>query len=194
MTLTVIKVFYKKQKTNIVTYRNYKHFSNEAFMLDVKNIIIQMTSENNDLELERFKAALDEAIQRHTPTNQRYVQANHVPFINKKINKEIMKRSRLRNKFLNTKSDIDRKTYNTQHNLCVSLIRSAKKNFFSNINTSDITDKKTFWKTVKPFSTDKIKTKPKITLIEKKHCLPGRSRRNSFRKNNYRRSGCSRSF
>ena len=33
-------------------YRNYKHFSNEAFMLDVKNSIIQMTSENNDLEFD----------------------------------------------------------------------------------------------------------------------------------------------
>ena len=32
---------------------------------------------------------------------------------------------------------------------------------------SDITDNKTFWKTVKPFFTDKIKTKSKITLIEK---------------------------
>ena len=79
-----------------------------------------------------------------------------------------MKRSRLRNKFLNTKSDIDRKAYNKQRNLCVSLIRSEKKNFFSNINTCDITDNKTFWKTVKPFFTDKIKTKSKITLIEKK--------------------------
>ena len=47
------------------------------------------------------------------------------------------------------------------------MIRSEKKNFFSNINTSDITDNKTFWKTVKPFFTDKIKTKSKITLIEK---------------------------
>ena len=45
MTLTVIKVFYKKQKTNIVMYRNYKHFSNEAFIFAVKNSIIQMTSE-----------------------------------------------------------------------------------------------------------------------------------------------------
>ena len=43
-----------------------------------------------------------------------------------------------------------------------------KKSFFSNINTSDITDDKTFWNTVKPFFTDKIKTKSKITLIEKK--------------------------
>ena len=100
----------------------------------------------------------------------------------------------LRNKFLNTKSDIDRKAYNKQHNLCVSLIRSEKKNFFSNINKSDIIDNKTFWKTVKPLFTDKIKTKSKITLIEKKNCLPGRSRENSFRKNNYRRSGYSRSF
>ena len=167
MMLTVMKVFYKKQKTNIVTYRNYKHFSNEAFMLDVKNSIMQMTSENNDLEFDRFKTALDEAIQRHAPIKKWNVRANQVPFINKKINQEIMKRSRLRNKFLNTKSDIDRKAYNKQCNLCASLIRSEKKNFFSNINTSDIIGNKTFWKTVKPFFTDKIKTKSKIMLIEK---------------------------
>ena len=67
MTLTVMKVFCKKQKTNIATYRNYKHFSNEAFMFDVKNSIIQMTSERNDLEFDRFKTALDKAIQRHAP-------------------------------------------------------------------------------------------------------------------------------
>ena len=136
-------------------------------MLDVKNSIIEMTSENNDLEFDRLKTALDEAIQRHAPIKKRCVRANQAPFINKKINKEIMKRSRLRNKFLNTKSDIDRKAYNKQRNLCVSLIRSEKKNFFSNNNTSEITDNKTFWKTVKPFFTDKIKTKSKITLIGK---------------------------
>ena len=78
-------------------------------MFDVKTVLFQMTSENNDLEFDRFKTALDEAIQRHTPIKKRYVRANQVPFINKKINKEIMKRSRLRNKFLSTKSDIDRK-------------------------------------------------------------------------------------
>ena len=40
MTLTVIKAFSKKRKPNIVTYRNYKHFSKETFMFDVKNNII----------------------------------------------------------------------------------------------------------------------------------------------------------
>ena len=84
-------------------------------MADVQNRISQVTSETNYPEFDVFKAVLNESIQKHTPIKQQYV---HAPFINKTINKEIMKRSRLRNKFLNTKSDIDRKAYNKQRNLC----------------------------------------------------------------------------
>ena len=51
-----------------------------------------MTSENNDYEFDLFKAALNEAIQRHAPIKQRYLRANQVSFINKTINVEIMKR------------------------------------------------------------------------------------------------------
>ena len=167
MTLAVMKVFYNKRKRNIVTYRNYKHFSNKAFMfVEVKN---GMTSEDNDLEFDRFnKTAHDEAIQRYAPIKNRYVRVNQAPFTNKKIKKDIMKRSPLRNKVLNKKCDTDKKAYNKQRSFCVSLIRSAKKNV-SNINTSDITDNETFWKMVRSFFTNKIKTKSKITLIEKKN-------------------------
>ena len=52
-----------------------------------------MTSENNELELDIFKTALDEVIQRHAPMKHRYVRSNQTSFIKKKINKEIMKRS-----------------------------------------------------------------------------------------------------
>ena len=55
-----------------------------------------------------------------------------------------MKRSRLRNEFLNSKSDNDRKTYNSRRNLCVSLIRQAKKQYFNNLNTHNVTDNETF--------------------------------------------------
>ena len=62
-TLTVMKVFYKKQKANIATYWNYKHSSNEELIFDDKKFFHQMmTSENNGLEFDQFKAALDEAI------------------------------------------------------------------------------------------------------------------------------------
>ena len=87
MTLTVMNVFYKKQKPTIVTYPSYKHLSNEVFMADIQNGISQVASENNDLEFDLFKAALNEAIQRHAPIKQRYVRENHAPFINKTIKK-----------------------------------------------------------------------------------------------------------
>ena len=50
----------------------------------------------------------------------------------------------------------------------MSLITREKKNFFKTISTRDITDNKTFWKTVKLLFTDKVQTKAKITLTEKK--------------------------
>ena len=46
----------------------------------------------------------------------------------------------------------------------MSWIWWEKKNFLNNFSASGITDK-TFWKTVKPLFTDKVHTKPKITLI-----------------------------
>ena len=84
--------------------------------------------------------------------------------MNKKLSKEIMKRSRLRNKFLNTKNDLDRKAYDS---LVVSLFRKEKKKeICGNLNTSILTEDKTFWKTVKPFLAEKSKKVSKITLIE----------------------------
>ena len=75
----------------------------------------------------------------------------------------------------------------------MSLIRQEKKDFLNNISTCDITDNKTFWKTVKTLFTYKVQTKSKITLIEKK-LFPERARANSFWKSDFRRSGGSRSF
>ena len=43
-------------------------------MADLQNRISQVTSENSDFEFEIFKAILKEAIQKHVPTKQRYVQ------------------------------------------------------------------------------------------------------------------------
>ena len=58
MILTVLKVFYKKQKLSIITYRRYKNFSNEVLMADVQNRISQVTSDTNDLDFDLFKAVL----------------------------------------------------------------------------------------------------------------------------------------
>ena len=75
-------------------------------------------------------------LKKHAPTKKRYARANQAPYMNKKLSREIMKRSRLRNKFLNTRSDFDRKVYNKQKNYVVSLSRNEKtKNNFTVILT-----------------------------------------------------------
>ena len=50
----------------------------------------------------------------------------------------------------------------------LGLIRQEKENFINNIRTHDISDNKTFWKTVKLSFSDKVQANSKITLIEKK--------------------------
>ena len=78
-----------------------------------------------------------------------------------------MRRTRLRNKFIDSKTDADRIAYNKQRNYCVSLIRKEKKAYYSNLNIRDVTDNKTFWRKVKPLFSEKVNLQKKILLVEK---------------------------
>ena len=52
----------------------------------------------------------------------------------KELQREIMKRSRIRNNFLRTKSQEDRLKYNMQQNFYKKLLRTTKKLYFSNLD------------------------------------------------------------
>ena len=169
LTLSIMKVFYKKQKPNVIKYRDYRNFDNITFMNDVKDKVSHFKNEDQFTNFNLFKNTVFHVFENYAPLKKKYVRANQSPFINRKINKEIMKRTRLRNKFFKTKNESDRNNYNKQRNFCLSLIRKEKRNYFSNINVRNITDNKKFWKTVKPLFTEKVSFQSKITLIEKKY-------------------------
>ena len=78
-----------------------------------------------------------------------------------------MLRSKLRNKYLKEKTDDARVRYKKQRNVCVFLLKKAKKNYFENLDLCDVNDNKKFWKTVKPVFANKIKSTNNITLVEK---------------------------
>ena len=66
----------------------------------------------------------------HAPPKKKCIRANQAPFMAKELNKEIMIRSRLGNKFLRFRSEENKKAYNEQRNQgnrCVKLVRNAKK-------------------------------------------------------------------
>ena len=48
---------------------------------------------------------------------------------------------------------------------CVYLLKKAKKDYYENIDISNLTDSNKFWKTVKPIFGSKIKPKNSITLV-----------------------------
>ena len=162
MTLTAMTAHFVKQTPKVVYYRDYKKFSNELFRNDI--LQAQTLTETK----ENIQTNILNIFNEHAPLKKRYVRANQAPFMNKKLSKEIMTRSRLRNKFLKTKTDANRKAYNKQRNYRVSLFRREKKSFFNNLDTKKIVDNKRFWQTVKSFFSDKNRVKNKITLIEEK--------------------------
>ena len=82
----------------------------------------------------------------------------------KELNKAIMTRSRLHNKYLEEKSSNSKIAYDKQRNYCVNLLRRTKKKYFANINISPITDNRKFWKTVEPLFSNEISDKETINL------------------------------
>ena len=61
--------------------------------------------------------------------------------MNKELQQTIMIRSKLRNKFLKSRSLSDKKAYNKRRNACVSLLRKTKKQHYSTLNVKNIVDK-----------------------------------------------------
>ena len=62
----------------------------------------------------------------YAPLKKKYIRGNNSPFMNRILSKEIMKRSRLRNKFLESKSEADRKNHVKQRNYRVSSQENKK--------------------------------------------------------------------
>ena len=80
------------------------------------------------MQYQHFFNIFIEILNKHAPMKQNILEQTMGDLCKKKdLHKGIMKRSRLRNKFLGDSADISRKEYKKQRNLCVSLLKKAKK-------------------------------------------------------------------
>ena len=102
---------------------------------------------------------------------KKYISGNNKPFMTKALSKSIMERTRLRNTFLKNPTVANKLAYTKQRNFCVSLLRKVKREYFANLNEKNITDNRKFWQTVKPFLTEKNKSREKITLVKNEEVI-----------------------
>ena len=86
--------------------------------------------------------------------------------MNETLTKAIIHRSKLRNKFLKKRTEENRRNYTKQRNLCVTLLRKSKREYFGNLDEKRICDNKKFWSVVKPILSNKVISNEKVTLIE----------------------------
>ena len=83
-----------------MAYRDYKRFGNEMFRSDIQNC----ASEKNQ---KCFNKTVLCILNKHTPIKRKYAHATEAPFMTKELHKAIIKRSKLSNEFLKTKSLTD---------------------------------------------------------------------------------------
>ena len=159
-----MKTCFRKQPPKIISYIDYKHFSQPYFQYELEIALIQ----HNFLFIpnDKFVEITVELFNKHVPLKHKYIRANQSPFMTKVLQKAIMHRPKLRNRANRTKSEADLLEYKKQRNLCTFLLRKAKKDYFSKLNPSKIADNKNFWKIVKPLFSCKSATTESITIVE----------------------------
>ena len=75
---------------------------------------------------------------------------------------KVFKTNYLRNKFLQNRTAENKLAYNRQRNYCVPLTSKAKRDYYNNLDNTNVTDNKT----VTSFFSGKGPIRQKITLIE----------------------------
>ena len=165
LVVTVLKMYYKKQKPKMFQYRNYKTFNEESFKNELNRELTLI--DLNNAELADFQDIYLSVLNKHAPVKHKYIRANNSNFMTKNLRKEIMLRSKFRNVYLKTITNESKQLYNKQRNLCVTLFRKAKNDYFSTLDNRIVSDNRKFWKAVNPLFSEKTFQEESITLIDK---------------------------
>ena len=170
LVLTVLKINFTKNIPKEIIYRDYKNFDSFLFNDELQYVLDKDKTKSCIMFEELFLKVLD----KHAPVKKKVVRANHAKYISKPLRNAIMKRSYLEKVYLKKKTPL-------------SLEKKEKRNFFNTLNTSFINDNKLFWKTVKPFFSNKGSFGNKIKLVENEEFLQDDNKiaeeMNSFFKN-----------
>ena len=158
MVITSLKTKLVRLKPKTITYRNYKKFNSETFLMDIQNASFICNTGDANVNYNNLVNTFHEIVNKYAPIKHKIVRGNQAPFMNRDLRKAIYNRSRLKNnlnKNPTKENSKNYKNYKKQRNLCVTLRRKAIKSYLKTITDKGIMNNKKFWKVVKPFITNK---------------------------------------
>ena len=163
LVLTVLKTTFSRNKPKELFYRDYKKFNFSNFNDELKAIF----SRNTVGSCCQFDQIFLNVLDKHAPMKRKLLRANHSSYVFKPLRKAIMRRFHLEKVYYKNKSEKSFKAYKKQKNFCSRLYKNGRKRFFNNLNSPFVTDNKLFWKTLKPFFSNKGNNESQIKLVEK---------------------------
>ena len=159
----LLKMYFRKLPPRVISYRNFSNYDNATLINSLNEVLYE--NENRDSFLKHpayFYRVFTEVLNKYGPPKKKYIRRNNKPFMNKEISKAIMLRVKLRNKLLKYLTSTNRISHSKQRNFCLSLLQKEKKKYFGNPIVKNIRDNKIFWKTLKPFLSEKTKSRKKL--------------------------------
>ena len=113
-----------------------------------------------------FQPIFLETLNNEAPVKMKILRYNNNPFMNKALRKAIMARSRQKNEFDKNSSAKNWCNYKKERNFCQKSLCQTKEKYFNNISVKKVSDNKIFWKSVKPFFSNKRLNLNNIFLVE----------------------------
>ena len=143
-----MKMSFKKHSPIERHYMDYKYFDRTKF----KNNLNKKLSEGVS-NYESFETTFIKVLNKHALLKK--LRANHTPYFTKTLRKAIMCRSQLETKYLKSKIQTKLKLYKKYENFFSKLYKRERRKYYESLDMKDILDSKEFWKTMRPFLSDK---------------------------------------
>ena len=132
LVMLVLKSYVKKEDQKFIIYRDYKYFDKEIFINEHENDELSKIG-SLTLNCDIFKNVFMDVINKHAPLKRKYIRANHAEYMDKELSQAIMKRPKLRDDNLKHRSEENRLVYKNQRNVCVTLLKKKKADYFNNL-------------------------------------------------------------
>ena len=93
MTISVLKMNFRRLPSKRITYRDFKKFDNEWFMNSLQSVLFDPRADYNIRDPDTFFQINQKVLDNHAPRKKKYIRRNHKPFLSKmskRLSKTIM--------------------------------------------------------------------------------------------------------
>ena len=158
-----------------IIYRYYKHFEETLFKNDVAIAPFHVAEIFDDINDQYYftETLFKDVIELHAPLKSRKPLNFPSPFMNSELRKTIHYKAMLRNKYFRKgRHNASWEEYRKVRNKCNKLKAKSIRYYFDKKCSSDSNTNQSFWKTIKPFVSDRVnKNNECITLRENEQII-----------------------